>query len=216
LQRGHLDGDFKILGREMHRESWIGELLVPSKCLLTVECQEIRLSPCRPLTVQEASAGATMVTDFDSAKDGQLTVDVHGAPKKIFMFDSVFSHKQKGTRKLFRVEGSEDARGDQFKYEIFVSALEVYNEQMRDLLVPGSQSELTSKRLKIRQDVEGNHYIRGLVEAPVSNMNEVWDVLQTGSNARTVEATNANEHSSQSHWFVLFIFTANVVRITST
>ncbi|KAF6146194.1 hypothetical protein GIB67_005842 [Kingdonia uniflora] len=31
-------------------------------------------------------------------------------------------------------------------------------------------------------------------------MNEVWDVLQTGSNARAVEATNANEHSSQSHY----------------
>ncbi|KAF6174517.1 hypothetical protein GIB67_004711 [Kingdonia uniflora] len=86
-----------------------------------------------------------------------------------------------------------------FKYDIFVNALEVYNKQIRDLLVPGSQSGLFSKRIEIRQDVEGNHYIPGLVEAPVSNMNEVWDILQTGSNARDVEATNANNHSSRSH-----------------
>ncbi|KAF6144792.1 hypothetical protein GIB67_016866, partial [Kingdonia uniflora] len=142
---------------------------------------------CRPLTLQEASVGATMAIDFDSAKDGELTINANGAPKKIF---------KTGTGKTFAMEGSKDASGvnyttleelfniimDQqelFKYEISVNALEVYNEQIRDLLVPGSQSGLTSKR--------------------ASNMNEVWDVQQTGSNARVVEATNANEHSSRSH-----------------
>lgn len=33
-------------------------------------------------------------------------------------------------------------------------------------------------------------------------MSEVWEVLQTGSNARAVGSTNANEHSSRSHWSV--------------
>jgi hypothetical protein len=36
----------------------------------------------------------------------------------------------------------------------------------------------------------------------VTNMNEAWEVLQTGSKARVVGSTNANEHSSRSHWFV--------------
>ena len=36
----------------------------------------------------------------------------------------------------------------------------------------------------------------------VENMNEVWEVLQTGSAARAVGSTNANELSSHSHWFV--------------
>lgn len=46
----------------------------------------------------------------------------------------------------------------------------------------------------------GVHHVPGLVEARVSNTNEVWEVLQTGTNARAVGATNCNEHSSRSHW----------------
>lgn len=57
-------------------------------------------------------------------------------------------------------------------------------------------------RLEIRQAADGVHSIPGLVEANVSNMREVWDVLQTGSNARVVGSTSANEHSSRSHWYI--------------
>jgi len=56
-------------------------------------------------------------------------------------------------------------------------------------------------RLEVRQASEGLHHVPGLVEAQVSNMSEVWDVLQTGSSARAIGATNANEYSSRSHWF---------------
>lgn len=58
-------------------------------------------------------------------------------------------------------------------------------------------------RLEIRQAGEGMHHVPGLVEAHVNNISEVWEVLQTGSNARAVGSTNANEHSSRSHWSVL-------------
>lgn len=47
---------------------------------------------------------------------------------------------------------------------------------------------------------EGNHHVPGLVEASVKNIEEAWDVLKTGSNARAVGKTTANEHSSRSHW----------------
>lgn len=60
---------------------------------------------------------------------------------------------------------------------------------------------------------EGLHHVPGLVEAQVSNMGEVWEVLKTGSNARAVGSTNSNEHSSRSHWLVLFTvssFSSNV------
>lgn len=57
-------------------------------------------------------------------------------------------------------------------------------------------------RLEIRQAGEGTHHVPGLVEAHVNNMSEVWEVLQNGSNARAVGSTNANEHSSRSHWSV--------------
>ncbi|WKA07439.1 hypothetical protein VitviT2T_025266 [Vitis vinifera] len=36
---------------------------------------------CRPLNGEEIAAGASMVVDFESAKDGELTVKSNGAPK---------------------------------------------------------------------------------------------------------------------------------------
>lgn len=57
-------------------------------------------------------------------------------------------------------------------------------------------------RLEIKQAAEGGHHVPGLVEAQVSSMEEVWDVLQAGSSSRTVGSTRANDHSSRSHWCV--------------
>lgn len=45
---------------------------------------------CRPLNGEEIKGGATMALDFDSAKDGELTVLSNGAPRKTFKFDAVF------------------------------------------------------------------------------------------------------------------------------
>ncbi|XP_021886817.1 kinesin-like protein KIN-14Q isoform X2 [Carica papaya] len=200
---------------------------------------------CRPLNPEEVAGGASMAIDFESAKDSELTVLSNGAPRKTFKFDAVFgpqagqadifedtapfatsvldgynvcifAYGQTGTGKTFTMEGTEEARGvnyrtldelfyiikereKQHRYNISVSVLEVYNEQIRDLLVPGSQSGAAAKRLEIRQLGEGIHHVPGLVEAQVSNMSEVWEVLQTGSKARAVGSTNANEHSSRSH-----------------
>ncbi|XP_047163257.1 kinesin-like protein KIN-14Q isoform X2 [Vigna umbellata] len=200
---------------------------------------------CRPLNAEEIAAGATMALDFESAKDGELTVMSNGAPKKTFKFDAVFdpqaeqadifedtapfatsvldgfnvcifAYGQTGTGKTFTMEGSEEARGVNFRtlekmfdiikerqkfycYDISVSVLEVYNEQIRDLLVAGNHQGSAAKRLEIRQASEGIHHIPGLVEARVNNMTEVWEVLQTGSNARAISSTNSNEHSSRSH-----------------
>ncbi|XP_010062717.2 kinesin-like protein KIN-14Q [Eucalyptus grandis] len=128
----------------------------------------------------------------------------------------IFAYGQTGTGKTYTMEGTKTARGvnyrtleelfriikerqQLFHYEISVSVLEVYNEQIRDLLVPGNQPGVPAKRLEIRQVSEGMHHVPGLVEAHVSNTHEVWEVLQTGSNARAVGSTNANEHSSRSH-----------------
>ncbi|GLT53938.1 hypothetical protein SLA2020_271720 [Shorea laevis] len=200
---------------------------------------------CRPLNTEEIAAGAAMAMDFESAKDDELTVRLNGAPRKTYKFDAVFGHQatqadvfqdtapfvtsvldgfnvcifaygQTGTGKTFTMEGTEEARGVNFRtleqlfciigerqklyrYNVSVSVLEVYNEQIRDLLVSGAQPGVAAKRLEIRQIGEGIHHVPGLVEAHVNSMTEVWEVLRTGSNARVVGSTNANEHSSRSH-----------------
>ncbi|XP_050371415.1 kinesin-like protein KIN-14Q isoform X2 [Argentina anserina] len=200
---------------------------------------------CRPLNTEEVAAGASMAIDFESEKEGELSVKSNGLSRRTFKFDAVFgpqadqadvfedtapfatsvldgynvcifAYGQTGSGKTFTMEGTEEARGVNFRtleqlfriiqerenlhrYEVTVSALEVYNEQIRDLLVPGNQPGPVAKRLEVRQAGEGTHHVPGLVEAHVKNMTEVWEVLQTGSNARAVGSTNANEHSSRSH-----------------
>ncbi|KAL8512303.1 hypothetical protein ACS0TY_018690 [Phlomoides rotata] len=200
---------------------------------------------CRPLNTEEIDGGASVVVDFEAAKDGEITIKSNGISRKTFKFDAIFipdanqtdvfeetaplaisvldgynvcifAYGQTGTGKTFTMEGTNEARGvnyrtlqklfdiieerkNTFRYEVSVSVLEVYNEQIRDLLVSDSQPCVGAKRLEIKQVGEGGHHVPGLVEARVNNVGEVWGVLQTGSNGRAVESTNANEHSSRSH-----------------
>lgn len=75
----------------------------------------------------------------------------------------IFAYGQTGTGKTFTMEGTHDARGvnyrtlhelfqlikdreHQYTYEVSVSALEVYNEQIRDLLVSGTRPGTSTKR----------------------------------------------------------------------
>lgn len=60
---------------------------------------------------------------------------------------------------------------------------------------------LVPRRLEVKQGTEGVNNVPGLIEAEVHSMSEVWEVLQSGSNARAVGSTNCNEHSSRSHLY---------------
>ncbi|KAL0379030.1 UNVERIFIED_CONTAM: Kinesin-like protein KIN-14R [Sesamum radiatum] len=165
------------------------------------------------------SNGSTKKTfKFDrvyTPKDDQVDVFADAAPMVISVLDGynvcIFAYGQTGTGKTFTMEGTEANRGvnyrtleelfriakerkDTYTYNISVSVLEVYNEQIRDLLATE-----TSKKLEIKQASEGFHHIPGIVEAKVENIQQVWNVLQAGSSARAVGSNNVNEHSSRSH-----------------
>lgn len=45
---------------------------------------------CRPLNAEEISSGASVAIDFESSKDGEITVKPIGASRKHFKFDAVF------------------------------------------------------------------------------------------------------------------------------
>ncbi|GLU20244.1 hypothetical protein SLE2022_364540 [Rubroshorea leprosula] len=149
-------------------------------------------------------------------KDNQVDVFADASPLVTSVLDGynvcIFAYGQTGTGKTFTMEGTEENRGvnyrtlellfqiakersETFMYSISVSVLEVYNEQIRDLLATSP----TSKKLEIKQSAEGSHHVPGLVEARLDNIKEVWSVLQAGSNARAVGSNNVNEHSSRSH-----------------
>lgn len=54
-------------------------------------------------------------------------------------------------------------------------------------------------RLDVKQSAEGTQEVSGLVEAPIYNIDGVWEKLKFGAQNRSVGATNANELSSRSH-----------------
>ncbi|CAL9757073.1 unnamed protein product [Musa acuminata subsp. burmannicoides] len=149
-------------------------------------------------------------------KDNQADVYVDASPLVTSVLDGynvcIFAYGQTGTGKTFTMEGTEQNRGvnyrtleelfkiaeernETYSYNLSVSVLEVYNEQIRDLLATSP----STKKLEVRQAAEGFHHVPGIVEAKVENIKEAWDVLQAGSNARSVGSNNVNEHSSRSH-----------------
>ena len=86
--------------------------------------------------------------------------------------------------------------GDQDKsYDIRVSYVEIYNEVIRDLLVPNSKDTY----LDLRDDPIKGVCLTGVTEFSVMEPNEVMDLLVTGNRRRTTESTKANQTSSRSH-----------------
>ena len=71
-----------------------------------------------------------------------------------------------------------------------MSFLEIYNEQIRDLIV------VSPEVLDLREDPEKGIKIAGLSEVEVESPEDVMELLVFGNQNRTQEATGANETSS--------------------
>ncbi|GAA6057502.1 hypothetical protein JCM3770_000589 [Rhodotorula araucariae] len=79
-------------------------------------------------------------------------------------------------------------------FALRVAFLEIYNEQLRDLLAPASAAGTT----KAPEIVE-NGAVKGLTEREVALPGDVLEVLREGETRRRVGATDWNERSSRSH-----------------
>ncbi|XP_073908386.1 kinesin-like protein KIF27 isoform X3 [Castor canadensis] len=90
-------------------------------------------------------------------------------------------------------------------FNIKVSYIEVYKEDLRDLL----ELETSMKDLHIREDGKGNTVIVGAKECHVETVDEVMSLLEVGNAARHTGTTQMNEHSSRSH----AIFTISICQI---
>lgn len=110
---------------------------------------------------------------------------------------------------LFRVAAD---RGPAMAFTFKVSMVEIYNENICDLLVdrssqnsgPGGASD-ASRDLQIRQGKKGM-YVEGLTNALVHSLSECETVIDVGSKNRSTSSTLMNSQSSRSH----LIFTVYV------
>ena len=91
------------------------------------------------------------------------------------------------------------------EYTVRVSYMEIYMERIRDLLQPQNDN------LPVHEEKSRGVYVKGLLEIYVSSVQEVYEVMRRGGEARAVAATNMNQESSRSHSiFVVTITQKNV------
>jgi hypothetical protein len=74
-----------------------------------------------------------------------------------------------------------------------VSYMELYNEEIRDLLNP------SKCKLQLHEDAVRGIYVAGLHEEIVNDAEQIKKLMEKGENSRHVGETNMNSRSSRSH-----------------
>ncbi|KAL3648197.1 Kinesin-like protein KIN-12D [Castilleja foliolosa] len=93
-----------------------------------------------------------------------------------------------------RIRAEEESRRDErLMYNCKCSFLEIYNEQITDLLDPSSTN------LMLREDMKKGVYVENLSEVEVHTVRDILQLLTQGASNRKMAATNMNRESSRSH-----------------
>ncbi|XP_057497269.1 kinesin-like protein KIN-5C [Actinidia eriantha] len=103
------------------------------------------------------------------------------------------------------------------EYSVKVTFLELYNEEITDLLAPEEISKVAledrqKKQLPLMEDGKGGVLVRGLEEEIVTSANEIFTLLERGSSKRRTAETLLNKQSSRSH--SLFSITIHIKEAT--
>jgi len=132
---------------------------------------------------------------------------------------TIFAYGQTGTGKTYTMEGvkndnekrgvipnsfehifSHIAKSENQQYLVRASYLEIYMEDVRDLL-----SKEQTKNLELKERPDTGVYVKDLSSFVCKSISEIEHVMNVGNQNRSVGRTNMNEHSSRSH--AIFIIT---------
>jgi len=98
-------------------------------------------------------------------------------------------------------------------FKVTVSFLEVYNENIRDLLVAGSKAGEAEEFLDLREDPIKGPVVAGITEVETRSGDEIMSLLHQGNARRSQAATAANEVSSRSHAVLQVIILSSIILI---
>ena len=132
---------------------------------------------------------------------------------------TIFAYGQTGTGKTYTMQGqwqdpekrgiipnsfehifTHISRSQNQQYLVRASYLEIYQEEIRDLLVKDH-----SRKLELKENPDSGIYIRDLSSLVTKNVKEIEHVMNVGNQTRSIGFTNMNEHSSRSH--AIFLIT---------
>ena len=83
---------------------------------------------------------------------------------------------------------------NQTQFLVRASYLEIYNEEVRDLL-----SKNPKNRLELHEKPDSGVYVKDLSYFAAKNAGEIGKIMTIGSKNRSVGETLMNQHSSRSH-----------------
>ncbi|KAK7341752.1 hypothetical protein VNO80_24691 [Phaseolus coccineus] len=139
---------------------------------------------------------------------------------------TIFAYGQTGTGKTYTMEGGARKKNGEFpsdagvipravkqifdileaqnaEYSMKVTFLELYNEEITDLLAPEETlkfvDDKSKKPIALMEDGKGGVFVRGLEEEVVCTANEIYKILEKGSAKRRTAETLLNKQSSRSH-----------------
>uniref|UniRef100_A0A3B3E1H5 Kinesin family member 27 n=1 Tax=Oryzias melastigma TaxID=30732 RepID=A0A3B3E1H5_ORYME len=98
-------------------------------------------------------------------------------------------------QEVFRLLQEKKKNNEGLDTRVRVSYVELYREELRDLL----ELQNIHKELHIREDERGNTVVVGVKEMVVTSTEELLSIVETGNALRHTGPTAMNEHSSRSH-----------------
>ncbi|KAF4671286.1 Kinesin member [Perkinsus olseni] len=121
------------------------------------------------------------------------THTMQGTSDELGMYQRAFKELFKGI----------DARRGAWSYRLTASVMEIYNEEIRDLLKEKSSGNVAKPKVQLTSsDGVPVSDVPGLTWLPVLSPDDVHSILARGWEARAVGSTNVNEQSSRSHLIV--------------
>ncbi|EDN02453.1 hypothetical protein HCAG_00317 [Histoplasma mississippiense (nom. inval.)] len=93
-------------------------------------------------------------------------------------------------------------------WQLKATYVEIYNEQLRDLLLPDTTPLAERGSVTIREDTKGRILLTGLHQVNINSFEDLIGALNFGSSIRQTDATAINAKSSRSH----AVFSLNLVQ----
>ena len=124
-----------------------------------------------------------------------------------FTFNSIDSNRGIIPRSIDEIfEYIENLSSSGIKFMVRASYLQIYNENISDLL------KTDKTNLVIREEKKKGVYVEGLSEWAVRSPSDIYTLLQKGATLRTISSTKMNDVSSRSHAvFVINVEQMNII-----
>ncbi|GAA6108738.1 kinesin family member 3Cb isoform X1 [Tachysurus ichikawai] len=132
---------------------------------------------------------------------------------------TIFAYGQTGTGKTYTMQGlsmdpekrgvipnsfhhifTHISRSQNQQYLVRVSYLEIYQDEIRDLLCKDN-----NKKMELKENPDVGVYVKDLSSVVTKNIKEIEHVMNLGNQSRSVGFTKMNERSSRSH--AIFVIT---------